>query len=112
MTLSNNDVCSLLFTTLGNDNFACNTCHKTTKSEHGFSNLLKHLRAKHANFIELAERVRRERNPLNLHVVDQRTQDLYHWCDGLVMGRLLFTFVEYKLMRQNTSLSQSQLRAI
>jgi hypothetical protein len=75
--LSNSVVCSLLFRSSGHAKYTCNSCSREYRSLHGVSNLMNHLRRFHVGFEAEAEAALRADNSLRLHIVDERTSDIY-----------------------------------
>jgi hypothetical protein len=104
MPLSNTVVCSLLSRSSGHSKYTCNSCSCEYRNRHGFTNVMNHLRRFHAGFESepKAEAALRANNSLRLHIVDERTSDIYRWVEWVVIERLPFTFCERRLARQNT----------
>ncbi|EGZ14663.1 hypothetical protein PHYSODRAFT_333013 [Phytophthora sojae] len=105
MVLTSSQICSMLFTDVGNGFYNCTSCDKQYKKGNGYTNLLSHLRRNHDNYELEAQEASRRQNPLRLHLVSTRTRDLYRWLEWVVCDRLPFAFVERRLTRLNASLS-------
>ncbi|EGZ21794.1 hypothetical protein PHYSODRAFT_247318 [Phytophthora sojae] len=105
MVLTSSQICSMLFTDVGNGFYKCTSCDKQYKKGNGYTNLLSHLRRNHDNYEQEAQEASRRQNPLRLHLVSTRTRDLYHWLEWVVCDRLPFAFVERRLTRLNASIS-------
>ncbi|ETP37478.1 hypothetical protein F442_14716 [Phytophthora nicotianae P10297] len=50
MVLTSSQICSMLFTDVGNGFFKCTTCDKQYKKGNGYTNLLNHLRRNHEDY--------------------------------------------------------------
>ncbi|ETI52417.1 hypothetical protein F443_04426 [Phytophthora nicotianae P1569] len=105
MALSNMQVCALLFSKGTDSTFSCNTRAKVYKKGNGYTNLLNHLMRDHPDYERDARDAARAQNALGFQLVDQRSRDIYRWCQWVICERLPFAFVERPLVRQNTTLS-------
>ncbi|KAG2789155.1 hypothetical protein PC116_g27217 [Phytophthora cactorum] len=95
----------MLLTHVGDGFYNCTTCGKQYKKDNGYTILLNHLRRNHEDYKQDAQEAARRLNSLNLHLVSQRTQDLYRWIVWVVCDRLPFAFVKRRLTRLNVALS-------
>ncbi|OWZ20298.1 hypothetical protein PHMEG_0005314 [Phytophthora megakarya] len=78
--ISNELVCSLMFTKKSREENLCSTCSKSCKSAHGHTNLITHLRTYHPSYVEDASRAAKDRNALCVRVVDDETRNIFR-CD-------------------------------
>ncbi|ETO58943.1 hypothetical protein F444_22680, partial [Phytophthora nicotianae P1976] len=80
MALSNKQVCALLFSKGTDSTFSCNACAKVYKKGNGYTNLLNHLMRGHPDYERDARDAARAQNALGFQFVDQRSRDIYRWC--------------------------------
>ncbi|EGZ18605.1 hypothetical protein PHYSODRAFT_498289, partial [Phytophthora sojae] len=83
MVLTSSQICSMLFTDVGNGFYKCTSCDKQYKNGNGYTNLLSHLQRNHDNYEQEPQEASRRQNPLRLHLVSTRTRDLYRWLEWL-----------------------------
>ncbi|EGZ26798.1 hypothetical protein PHYSODRAFT_255233 [Phytophthora sojae] len=68
MALTSSQICSMLFTDVGNVFYKCTSCDKQYKKDNGYTNLLNHLRRNHDNYEQEAQEATRRQNPLRLRL--------------------------------------------
>ncbi|KAG3073811.1 hypothetical protein PI125_g22169 [Phytophthora idaei] len=63
MVLTSSQICSMLFTAIGDNMHTCTTCGKTYKKGNGYTNVLNHLRRNRADYEQDTQEAARRQTP-------------------------------------------------
>ncbi|KAG6948787.1 hypothetical protein JG688_00014953 [Phytophthora aleatoria] len=72
MVLTSSQICSMLFTAIGDNMHTCTTCGKTYKKGNGYTNVFNHLRRNRADYEQDTQEAARRQPPPHIYVSSRR----------------------------------------